>query len=160
MFLEFKREEYASGYDDSNFEPKRARIINQAYSPFVASSYEMSESDAFTAPGITVNGPIDGRRQWMYVFKVHKSQWYNTDSLAAGTPLNFETQWFDETSFGTTHLADTERAWDRLGTPLEGEMESIIYLHNILNEGSAIKDMYSPEQYPSLEDDAFGATNE
>ena len=150
---------YASGYDDSNFEPVRSRVIEQAYSPFVASSYEMSESDAFTAPGITVNGPVDGRRQWMFVFKVHKDKWYNTESLAAGKPVNFETQWFDETSFGTTHLADTERAWDRLGTPLEGEMESILYLHNIKNEGSAIKSMSNSSQYPAVVDDALGKTH-
>ncbi len=150
---------YASGYDDTSFEPVKARVIGQAYSPFVASSYEMSESDAFTAPGITVNGPVDGRRQWMFVFKVHKDKWYNTESLAAGKPVNFETQWFDETSFGTTHLADTERAWDRLGTPLEGEMESILYLHNIMNEGTAIKSMTSPDQYPAVEDDGLGSTH-
>ncbi len=150
---------YASGYDDSNFEPVKARVIGQAYSPFVASSYEMSESDAFTAPGITVNGPVDGRRQWMFVFKVHKDKWYNTESLQAGKPVNFETQWFDETSFGTTHLADTERAWDRLGTPLEGEMESILYLHNIKNEGMAIKSMTDSSQYPAVEDDGLGKTH-
>lgn len=149
---------YASGYDDSNLEPQRARVIGQAYSPFVASSYEMSESDAFTAPGITVNGPVDGRRQWMFVFKVHKDKWYNTTSLKEGKEINFETQWFDETSFGTTRLADTERAWDRLGTPLEGEMESILYLHNIMNEGSAIKHMSSPSQYPAIQDDNLGET--
>ncbi len=150
---------YASGYDDSRIEPTRARTIGQAYSPFVASSYEMSESDAFTFPGITVNGPQDGRRQWMFVFKVHKDKWYNTDSLKAGVKVDFENHWFDETSFGTTHLADTERAWDRLGTPLEGEMESILYLHNIANEKQAIKSMFSAEDYPQVLDDNLGATH-
>lgn len=142
---------YASGYDDTVFEPNKARAIGQAYSPFVASSYEMSESDAFTAPGITVNGPADGRRQFMYVFKVHKDKWYNTTSLAEGKQVNFETQWFDETSFGTTHLADSERAWDRLGTPLEGEMETIIYLHNI-ERGTPIKSL-QPSIYPAIMED-------
>lgn len=148
---------YASGYNDSYWEPKRARKIEQAFSPFVASSYEMSESDAFTAPGITVQGPRDGRRQWMYVFRVHKDKWYNTEHLAEGKQVNFDTQWFDETSFGTTHLADTERAWDRLGTPLEGEMESIIYLHNVTNTGMPIKNM-SFGKYPPNVDDQLGAT--
>lgn len=142
---------YASGYDDTVFEPNKARVISQAFSPFVASSYEMSESDAFTAPGITVNGPADGRRQFMYVFKVHKDKWYNTTDLKEGKLINFETQWFDETSFGTTALADTERAWDRLGTPLEGEMETILYLHNILS-GQAIKSL-QPSDYPAILDD-------
>ena len=39
--------------------------------------------------------------------------------------------WFDETSFGTTGLAKNEHAWDRLGTAMEGEYDSIVYLHNI-----------------------------
>ena len=43
---------------------------------------------------------------------------------------------FDETSIGTNGLANSERALDRLGTALEGEMDSIIYLHNIRTNGS------------------------
>ncbi len=148
---------YSSGYDDSYFEPERARVIGQAYSPFVASSYEMSESDGFTAPGLTVNGPSDGRKQWMFVFRVHKDRWYNTQSLAEGKPINFEWDWIDETSFGTTPLADKERAWDRLGTPLEGEMETILYLHNIESGYSAIKDL-DPKDFPKVSDDGLGAT--
>lgn len=148
---------YASGYDDTSFEPNRARVINQAYSPFVASSYEMSESDGFVSPGTTVQGPRDGRRHWMFVFKVHKDRWYNTQSLLKGQPINFETDWIDETSFGTTQLADTERAWDRLGTPLEGEMEAVLYLHNI-KAGTPIKNL-SESEFPEIEDDDLGATH-
>ncbi len=149
---------YASGYDDSSFETERARVIGQAYSPFVASSYEMSESDGFTAPGRTVNGPSDGRKHWMFVFKVHKDRWYNTQSLFEGKAIDFEWDWIDETSFGTTHLADIERAWDRLGTPLEGEMETILYLHNIQSNYMPIKDL-DPSNYPNVTDDGLGATN-
>ena len=43
--------------------------------------------------------------------------------------------WFDETTFGTTGLAKSERAWDRLGTALEDEFDSILYLHNICSDG-------------------------
>ncbi len=39
--------------------------------------------------------------------------------------------WFDETSFGDTSLANSEKAWDRLGTALEGELDSILYLWNV-----------------------------
>ena len=91
----------------------------------------MSASDAFTAPGTTVNAPADGCKHWMFVFKLKKSQWYNTLTIKSKTPVDFNTNWFDETSLGTNGLADSERALDRLGTALEGEMDSILYLHKL-----------------------------
>lgn len=117
---------YNSGYDDG-LGLKR----NEAYSPLVASSYEMSASDGFTSPGVTVQSPSDGCKHWMFVFKLKLDQWYNTLSLQQKKPINFDRHWLDETSFGTNDLADSERALDRMGTALEGEMDSILYLHNI-----------------------------
>ncbi len=121
---------YASGYDDGS-----TTVREQAYSPFVASSYEMSASDAFTAPGVTVQSPSDGCKHWMFVFKLKKDQWYNAQSIVQKKPLDFNYHWFDETTLGTNHLADTEHAFDRLGTALEGEMDVILYLHNIMTTG-------------------------
>lgn len=131
---------YASGYDDSV-----GIMREQAYSPLVASSYEMSASDAFTAPGTTVNAPADGCKHWMFVFKLKKSQWYNTLSIKSKTPVDFNTNWFDETSLGTNGLADSEHAFDRLGTALEGEMDSILYLHK-LNTGGQVDPQCGYEQ--------------
>ncbi|AZZ37658.1 hypothetical protein CIK05_12915 [Bdellovibrio sp. qaytius] len=121
---------YASGYDDGS-----EKLRDQAYSPFVASSYEMSASDGFTSPGVTVNSPADGCKHWMFVFKLKKDQWYNTHSVQNKVPVNFNYHWFDETSFGTNHLADSEHAFDRLGTALEGEMDVILYLHKLDTAG-------------------------
>lgn len=121
---------YASSYDDG-----LGVFRDQAYSPFVASSYEMSASNSFTAPGITVSSPADGCKHWMFVFKLKKSQWYNTRSIMGRTPFDFNSQWFDETSLGTNGLADSEHALDRLGTALENEMDSILYLHNLTTGG-------------------------
>ena len=115
-----------------------SRMNRQAYSPFVASSYEMSKSDAFTAPGYTVGSTGDGRKHWMFVFRVHKSQWYTSKNAQAGTPVNFDFHWFDETSLGTASLAKQERAFDRLGTALENELDSILYLHNLDKAGSVV----------------------
>lgn len=122
---------YSSGYEDG-FGISR----DQAYSPFVASSYEMSASDGFTAPGMTVQSPADGCKHWMFVFKLKKDQWYNTESVKNKVPVDFNRHWFDETSFGTNHLADSEHAFDRLGTALEGEMDVILYLHKLTTDGS------------------------
>lgn len=122
---------YASRYDDG-----LGTVREQAYSPFVASSYEMSASNSFTSPGVTVNSPSDGCKHWMFVFKLKNNQWYNTQSIVNKVPVDFNRDWFDETSLGTNHLADSEHALDRLGTALEGEMDSILYLHNLETDGA------------------------
>lgn len=119
---------YQSGYDD-----QRGKQMTQAYSPFVASSYELSKSDAFIACGYTIQcyPGSDTRRQWMFVFKIKKDHWYRTQDVGAGKPVDFSKMWLDETSFGITPLADAENAFDRLGTAVEGEYEDIMYVHNI-----------------------------
>lgn len=120
---------YASGYNDG-FSDGMKR--NQAYSPFVASSYEMSKSDAFVAAGYTVPGVGDFRRHWMYVFKVKRTNWYRQLDVMHGKPVNFDRHWLDETTLGTNHLAKHERAFDRLGSPSENEFDTIIYMHNLV----------------------------
>ena len=128
---------YKSGYrnivDDDSVANKPDEK-EQAYSPFVASSYEMSKSDAFAGCGYTVPcaAGIQPHKAWMLVFKVHKKKsWYNTNSLADERPLDFDNVWLDETSLGTESLADAERAFDRLGTAINGEFAEIIHLGNL-----------------------------
>ena len=125
---------YNSGYDDQMTYQTYKR--DQAYSPFVASSYEMSASDNFTSPGVTVQAvdPTAAEyKHFMFVFKIHKDNWYTPERInAEDTPKpDFDRQWFDETSFGETGLANSEKAWDRMGTSLEEEHEAILYLHNV-----------------------------
>lgn len=125
---------YNSGYNDhmgyKNFQR------SQAYSPFVASSYEMSESDNFVTPGTTVQA-IDPTssdyKHWMFVFKVHKDNWYTPEHVnAQDVPIpDFDRMWFDETAFGNTGLANSEKGWDRMGTALEDEHSALLYLHNL-----------------------------
>lgn len=112
---------------------------DKAYSPFVASSYEMSKSDAFAGCGYTVpcSADVQPHKAWMFVFKVHKNNWYSTNSLARREPVDFDKYWLDETSFGTDRLADAERAFDRLGTAVDDEFADIIYLKN-LSPGSSM----------------------
>lgn len=113
---------------------------NDTYSPFVASSYVMTASDLFTNPEYTIGIPGDGFKHWMFVFKVHKDNWYTAQSVKDGKAVNFDKMWLDETSFGFSRLADEERAWDRLGTTMEEEFESILYLHNIKTDGKITGD--------------------
>lgn len=121
---------YSSRYDDGI-----GMVRDQAYSPFVASSYDPSASDGFTSPGATVASQSDGKKHWMFVFKVKAQNWYNVEALAQKRPIDFNTMWLDETTFGDNGLADSERAWDRLGTAVEDELDSILYLHNINANG-------------------------
>ena len=110
--------------------------MTDSYSPFVASSYELSKSDAFIACGYTVpcQTGSDTRKQWMFVFKIRKDHWYRTQDAHDGRPVDFAHNWFDETSFGKTGLADGENAFDHLGTALEDEYEDIMYVHNMDNQ--------------------------
>ncbi len=130
---------YTSGYNDL----KTKRSGTQAYSPFVASSYEMYESNGFVNCGITIPcipSEHDDRKHWMFVFRVKGENWYRTQDLQKARPIDFSRMWFDETSFGTTGLAIKEHAWDRLGTAVEGEYDSILYLHNITTSGTVADD--------------------
>lgn len=133
---------YKSSFDSDPKLPNttRNRIQqDQAYSPFVASSYEMSESNNFTGCGPTIpcgtRGPdFTDHKHWMFIFKVHKDKWYKPEDIAAGRlDIDFDTMWFDETAFGDSGLANAERAWDRLGSPIEDEHAEILYLYRIPN---------------------------
>lgn len=127
---------YSSRWDDRMaYKPK---VRDQAYSPFVASSYEMSESNGFVTCGVTVPCPasdpsLGQYKHWMFVFKVHKDNWYTPERLANEPEIkvDFDRMWFDETSFGDTGLANSEKAWDRMGSALEGEYAAILYLRNV-----------------------------
>ena len=133
---------YSSGYDDEM--PKKRYGNTEAYSMLVAGSYEMEESDSFVSPCCTVpcgGGWADYARNYkhlMYVFKIHKDNWYTPESINAGTPLDFDNQWFDETAFGDSGLANSEKAMDRVGTALEQELDAILYLQNICSSGAVL----------------------
>jgi hypothetical protein len=133
---------YSSGYDDEM--PKFSYGNTEAYSMLVAGSYEMEESDSFVSPCYTVpcNGSwADYARNYkhlMYVFKIHKDNWYTPESINAGTPIDFDKQWYDETAFGDSSLANSEKAMDRVGTALEPELDSILYLQNICSSGAVL----------------------
>ncbi|MCB9073576.1 MAG: hypothetical protein H6623_08135 [Bdellovibrionaceae bacterium] len=117
---------YSSGYNDKN-----GMIREQANSPFMATSYEMNESDSFTQCGYTVDCPNDGLKRWMFIFRVKPENWYTPARLAQQENVNFLTMWLDETSFGNSSLANGEKAWDRMGTCAEEELESILYLVHV-----------------------------
>lgn len=131
---------YASAYDAAPSLPLGTSLhktTSAAYSPFVASSYEMNQSNNFSQCGFTIpcgNSPPEftEHKQWMFIFKVKASNWFKPEDIVGGNVKpDLDRVWFDETSFGFDGLADTERAWDRLGSPLEDEHAEILYLWRI-----------------------------
>ncbi len=112
---------YQSAFDDG-----MGWTMDQVYSPFVASSHVMQASTSFAYGS-------DGRPAWMFIFKVRKSNVRDSQTVLNKVPVDFDRNWFDETSLGTEAgvYAKNERALDRLGTALEGEFDSILYLHNV-----------------------------
>jgi hypothetical protein len=126
---------YSSGYDD---QLAQNRNRDQAYSPFVASSYEMSKSETFTKPGTTVPVFDEKAREFrhlMFIFKIHKNNWYTAEDIASGRSIDFDRMWLDETSLGNSSLAKHEKGWDRLGSSLEEEHHTILYLGNLCTNG-------------------------
>ena len=67
----------------------------------------------------------------MFVFRVKAKNWYTPERVANNEKINFDKMWFDETSFGDSGLANSEKAWDKLGTASEDELDSILYLVNV-----------------------------
>ena len=136
---------YSAGYNDGN-----GVVKEQAFSPFVASSYVMSASDDFTTCGITVQCPPDGLKRWMFVFRVKPQNWYNPQRILDNETIDFDKMWFDETSFGDSGLANGESAWDRMGTAMEEELDSILYLINVGGEE------WGDDDGPLFEDGGLG----
>jgi hypothetical protein len=83
----------------------------------------------------------------MYVFRIPVANWLHSLSVKSGGAINLDTAWLDETSIGDTSLAESEKAFDRLGTALEGELDSILYLHNIEHESGGVTQSAAPLVY-------------
>ena len=88
--------------------------------------------DLIRAPVITEKSTLVSEHNQV-VFKVAKENWVTPETINSQDKpaTNFDRAWFDETSFGDTGLANSEKAWDRMGTALETELDSILYLHNL-----------------------------
>lgn len=121
----------------------QGRDTEQAYTPLSSFSIDMSKSDQYVNCGGLIpcvgedSGVYDARRykHFIFVYKVKKERWYRAENIVLGQVPNFESDWFDERSLGTEQSTQSERALDRLGTALEEELDSILYLHNMCSNG-------------------------
>jgi hypothetical protein len=102
------------------------------YSPWVASSYYINKSDAFTVAGYAMNNITDWHKHWMFIQKVPKSRWFKAEDMNEKWPYDVDifNMWFDETTFSRSHLGADEQGWDRFGTAAADEMGEIVYLYH------------------------------
>ncbi|MCK5072602.1 MAG: hypothetical protein KAQ98_04190 [Bacteriovoracaceae bacterium] len=107
------------------------------YSPWVASSYYINKSDAFTVPGYAMGLAGDGHRHWMFVQQVKKDKWFKASDMdfkwnnKGNDAFDLLNTWFDETTFSRSHLGADEQGWDRFGTVAPGELAANLWIYEI-----------------------------
>jgi len=104
------------------------------YSPWVASSYYINKSDAFTKPGHAMGLAGDGHKHWMFVQKVKTNKWYRASDMNGSWRKNsFDllNTWFDETTFSRSGLGANEQGWDRFGSVTNDELDANLWLYEI-----------------------------
>jgi hypothetical protein len=93
--------------------PSQIKFI-PAYSPIVACSYDISASDSFASSDYPSTHEFEkNKTKWMYIIRFKKSDYYNEESLLWDEPINFDTQYYNETSLSNDYYS--ERALDKFG---------------------------------------------
>lgn len=98
-----------------------------AYSPFVAASYDVSASDFFVRRDYPSTDSFEqGRAKWLFVMRFPTAAYYDAANLAAGKPIDFDSQYFNETALSNDYY--DERALDHFGYVEGAEMHAQVYL--------------------------------
>lgn len=121
-----------------------------SYSPFVATSYDVSASDAFARKDYTSTHPLEqGKTKWMFIIRFRASDYYDEADLAAGNPIDFDRQYFNETSLSNDYYR--ERSLDRFGWIDADDIYASIYFvyANRGDEPEAIVDLPMPDAAPA-----------
>jgi DNA uptake protein ComE-like DNA-binding protein len=112
--------------DASNTGDSSPRFFG-AYSPIVAASYDVSASDFFVRRNYDSTDPFEyGQAKWLFVVRFPTSSYYNEQDLANGTPMDFDKNYFNETSLSNDYY--DERALDHWGYIEGEEMYAQVYL--------------------------------
>jgi len=98
-----------------------------AHSPIVAASYDVSASDFFVRRDYPSTHPFElDRAKWLFVMRFPTDSYYDEKDLAAGRPIDFDKNYFNETSLSNDYY--DERALDHWGYIEGAEMHAQIYL--------------------------------
>ncbi len=97
------------------------------YSPVVAASYDVSASDYFVHRDFPSTSSFEqGRAKWLYVMRFPTSEYYDETAMAAGRPMDFDADYFNETSLSNDFYR--ERALDHFGYIPASDMYAQVYL--------------------------------
>ena len=96
-----------------------------AYSPLVATSYDIAESDEF-ATGDYWEGFESGLPKWMHVVRLRRADYYDERDLRAARPLDFDRHYLNETSLSNNWHG--ERGLDKFGWVPEEDLGVSLYL--------------------------------
>jgi hypothetical protein len=98
-----------------------------AYSPIVAASYDVSASDFFVRRDYPSTDSFEqGRAKWLFVMRFPVSSYYDAADLAAGKPMDFDSNYFNETALSNDYY--DERALDHWGYIEGAETYAQVYL--------------------------------
>lgn len=98
-----------------------------AYSPIVAASYDVSASDFFVRRDYpSTHAYEQNRAKWLFVMRFPTASYYDEARMAAGDPIDFDSQYFNETSLSNDYY--DERALDHWGYIEGAEMYAQVYL--------------------------------
>ncbi|MCA9581409.1 MAG: hypothetical protein KC416_06410 [Myxococcales bacterium] len=112
-----------AGSDDGDPSPR----FFGAYSPFVASSYDVSASDGFVRRDFPTTDEYErGRAKWLFVIRFRADHYYDEQDLKAGRSFDLDTAYFNETSLSNDFYR--ERALDHFGTIPGEEAYAQVYL--------------------------------
>ncbi len=96
-----------------------------AYSPLVATSYDLSASHEFAVKSRSPGFEAD-HVKWIHVVRFPRARYLDVESLRAGRILDFDRDWFSEPSLSNDYYC--ERGLDRFGWVPEDELCANLYL--------------------------------
>jgi len=104
------------------------------YSPIVACSYDISASNDFASDDYSTTPEFEqGHTKWMYIMRFPTADYYNEVDLRAGRPIDFDKNYFNETSLSNDYYR--ERALDRFGwVPLADMYANIYFVYGARGE--------------------------
>lgn len=96
------------------------------YSPFVATSYDVSASDTFARGNYRSTHTFErDHTKWMFVIRFRASDYYSEVDLKNGKPLDFDRHYLNETSLSNDFYR--ERGLDRFGWIPAADIYASIY---------------------------------
>jgi hypothetical protein len=97
-----------------------------SYTPFVATSYDVSASDTFARGNYTSTPTFErDHTKWMFIIRFRASDYYNETDLKNGRTIDFDRHYLNETSLSNDYYR--ERGLDRFGWVPAADIYASVY---------------------------------